>query len=352
MFTRASYGIGRRSEASVGVLFLTATLLACASGAAASDTAAGPSKHGPDLSANSDFKGLCVVFATGYQKDSTTGRLKPTFGDNTGTCDGTRKPFVLSVTHESPKNNHIGAANYRSDIDSYMADFDYAQDVGKWIKLGVSDTDGTPVVGLALDTVNFRKTNVTGWPLQYGHLFVGFGDSSFGGTVADSVNVEFDVRIRAAEIRKDLYAGYSGQRVIVGVEASWGEAPPRENSVHFMEIDLVQAAGYTESYGDPARPLCKDATYDRCYYDPQGRYSEGREVRFSNELHLPPPPLNSDGWVHVKIPLSEIVRRLHWVSPPKDWSAAKLTGLYFAIESEGATRTFVEIRRYRSYAEH
>jgi hypothetical protein len=349
------------SESRLGVLFVAATLLVSASGTAGSEPTTGldneasqginPNDHQRDLTANSDFRDLCVVFATGYSKDSSSGSLRPTFGHNTGTCGGKRKPFVLSVTHESPQNNHIGAANYRSDIGSYMADFDYAQDLGHWITLTLSAPDSTPVVLLGLDTVSFKKTNVTGWPLQYGHLFLGFGDSSFDGTVANPAYVEFDIRIRREEVRKDLYAGYSGQRVVVGVEASWKEAAPRINTVHFMEIDLVQADGYTESYGDPERPLCKDATYDRCYYDPQGRYSEGREVRLSQELRVPSPPAKSDDWTHVKIPLSAIFRSLHWVSPPTDWSTAKLTGLYFAIESEGATRTLVELRRYRSYVE-
>lgn len=349
MNTRLTFTIRPRPDVRVSVLILAATLFACASGATASNNAG---SHDRDLTANSEFNGLCVVFATGYRKDPTSGRQKPTFGRDTGTCNGKRKPFVLSVTHESPKNNHIGAANYANDIDSYMADFDYGQDVGQWIKFDVHDADSSPTVTLGLDTVDYKKINVTGWPLQYGHLFLGFGDSSFSGTVADSVSVEFDVRIQTALIKSALYKGYSGQRIIVGVEALWPEAPPRANSVHFMEVDLVQADGYTESYGDPARPLCNDAAYDRCYYDPQGRYSEGREVRLSKVLHVPPPALNGEQWVHVTIPLSQIIRGLHWVSPPKDWSAAKLTGLYFAIESEGATQTLVQFRRYRSYAAH
>lgn len=348
MDAKSASTMNRRSEASLSVL-LFAALVAGATGAAATDNASGQERS---VTANSDFNGLCVKFATGYQEDSATKRLKPTFGHDTGTCDGKRKPFVLSVTHESPKNNHIGAANYRRNIDSYMADFDYAQDVGKWIKLDLQNVDGTPVVTLGLDTVDVKKADVTGWQLQYGHMFLGFGDSSFGGTVGDSVTVEFDVRIPTYEIKKALYKGYSGQRVIVGVVGLWSEAAPRTNSVHFLEIDLVQADGYSESYGDPARPLCNDIAYDRCYYDPQGSYSEGREVRLSKILHVPSPALNSSSWVHVKLPLSQIIRDLHWVSSPKDWSAAKLTGLYFAIESEGATRTLVEFRRYRSYAEN
>ena len=335
-------------EQRLGGLIVAATLLATVSSSVVAEEPATRNEH--DLTANSDFRDMCVLFATGYSKDASSGKLRPTFGHDTGTCDGKRKAFVVSVTHESPKNNHIGAANYRPEIADYMADFDYAQDLGHWFTFALNAEDGAPVAVLGLDTVNFKKTNVTGWPLQYGHLFVGFNDSSFGGTLGSTSYVEFDIRIRTDEVRKDLYPGYSGQRVLMGVGASWPEAAPRKNTTHFLEIDLIQADGYTESYGEPQRPLCKDAVYDRCFYDPQGVWAEGRELRLSRELHVPPPPVNSDHWMHVKIPLTAIVRKLSWVSPPADWSTAKWTGLYFAIESEGATRTLVELRRYRNYA--
>ncbi|MGC2414660.1 MAG: hypothetical protein WA459_18440 [Stellaceae bacterium] len=266
----------------------------------------------------------------------------PTFGRHQGDCSGKRAPLVVSVTHENAANSHSGAANYDPNNASYMADFDYDADFGRWLKLDLIGTP--PALAMSLDTVNFKKVNVTGWPLRYGHLFFGLNDGTVSTALDKPVSVEFDIRIPVADVRPGLYAGYSGRRVMLGALADWVEAAPRANRSHYFEIDLVQSNGYSQSYGDPIRPLCNDAAYDRCFYAPNGEHAEGREVRY--QLQPYGEPLSGDGWMHIRIPIADAIRALHWVSPPAAWSAATLKGLYLAIESEGATQTSIEIKNY------
>src|SRR5262249_14681580 len=140
--------------------------------------------------------------------------------------------------------------------------------------------------------------------------------------------------------------GYSGARVMVGTRIIWAEATPRTNRSHFTEINLLELPGYSASYGDPDRPLCRDLHYDRCFYDPEGQHAEGREFRAVQQLF----PAAANEWVHVQIPLSHVIRKLGWVSPPREWHRATLVGLYFGIESTGASRTETRFRNYQVYA--
>jgi hypothetical protein len=142
---------------------------------------------------------------------------------------------------------------------------------------------------------------------------------------------------------------YSGRRILLGALGNWTETPPRTNSAHFLEVDISQTPGYSASYHEPHHPLCRDVQYDRCFYS-DGRYAEGREVSLQTVLNGPTLADSSDQWYHVEIRLSELFRRLRWVSAPMSWSAAHLQAIYFAIESTGATSTDVEIKGY--HVEH
>jgi hypothetical protein len=327
-------------SSAVGIAFLVASDVPSA--AAQSKMVAGRT----EVTSNFRFENACVAFATGYVRNPGSGKLVPEFRKKIGKCGGGSKPLVFSITQENPQNNHSGSANYDADVVSYMADYDYAVDIGQWVKLNVLHGSSAPVITFALDTINFKKLNVTGWPLQFGHLFAALGDSSIDANLGNPIFVEFDIRIRADEVRSDRYTGYSGRRILLGALGDWEETPPRSNRAHFAEIDFVQSDGYAESYHELSRPGCMDMRYDRCFYDLAGRYSEGREVRFGPAFGTALPPPESGNWTHVRIPLSAFIKKLHWVSPPQSWSAARVIGLYIAIESEGATRTSIEIRNY------
>jgi len=303
-------------------------------------------KERMDITAYGNLEAICMAFATGYAQQRDGSRLLPVFGRHQGHCADKRGPLVVSVTHENIRNNHNDSANYEPNIVSYMADFLYDADFGRWLAVAVSGT----TLSMSLDTVNFNTVNVTGWPLRYGHLFLGVNDLSVKETLENDIYVEFDIRVRAAEVRPELYNGYSGRRVLLGTFVTWAEEVPRTNRSHFAEIDFIQSDGYTESYGEPVRPFCKDIAYDHCFYDPDGKFAEGREVRFHTHFHEPALQPNNQSWSHIQIPLSETIRRLHWVSPPSDWSAATIEGVYLGIESEGATRTLIEFRNYHVYS--
>jgi hypothetical protein len=299
-----------------------------------------------------NFEKLCTAFVTGYVSRPETGSLRgPVLGRFAGDCSGARRPVVLSVTHENTRNSHLDAANYDKNITSYMNDLDLDSDIGRWVDIGTGkDRPGS--ISVLVDTINFKKINVTGWPIQYGHMFAAFNDRLLPGATLDKeIIVEFDVRIRKSEFRPQEYRGYSGSRVIVGAVGNWIEPNPRTNKTHFFETDLIQSEGYSKSYGDRDYALCKDIVYDRCFYSQEGKYAEGREVRYNSFFGEPPVSGNTEDWTHVRIPLSRAVRRLRWVAPPSLWNEAMISGVYVGIESQGASLTALEVKNYNVYAE-
>jgi hypothetical protein len=308
--------------------------------------------HRTPITSYSNFADdACTAFVVGYTESSSAPKvLSPTLGHYHGQCNEEHKPILFSVTHENEQNSHRGAANFDPRISAYMADLDYNADLGNWVDFGFGATDGRRVLSIRLDTLNYRKVNVTGWPLQFGHLFASFSDRTVDASLDKGVFVEFDLRVRALE-GSPSDGLYSGQRVMVGTVGKWTEAPPRTNKSHFFEVDLFQSDGYSASYKEPQAKLCNDVHYDRCFYSVDGTYAEGREIRYQTQSDASRIRLNTIEWTHIRIPLSDAIRKLRWVSGPGTWSDGRLSGLYVGIESTGATRTWIEIRNYRVYIE-
>ena len=306
--------------------------------------------RGASMTAYPDFKNVCSAFVVGYRNVDGL-RLFPKLGNFAGDCQNDSQPIVFGVTQENSRNNHTGSANFDPNIVAYMGDLDVATDVGRWIGAAFEHDSGGAVLTLSLDTVNYRQTNVTGWPLQFGHLFLGANDRSVKGTLDLDIAIDADLRIGKDLVRPALYpGGYSGHRAMIGARLDWSEDAPRTNKVHYLEIDLTQSPGYAASYHEPRHPLCQDARYDRCFYSEDGRYAEGREVNYGTFLSNEAIPVNASRWTHIHIPLSRIYRKLGWVSPPKSWSAGTLSGLYVGLESEGAAQEAIELRNYRVYS--
>lgn len=302
------------------------------------------------MTAYPNFKNVCSAFVVGYRNVGGP-QLFPKLGNFAGACREDSQPIVFSVTQENGGNNHAGSANFDPNIVAYMGDVNVAKDLDRWIGAAFRQDAGGEVLALSLDTINYRQINVTGWPLQFGHLFLGANDRSVKGTLDAEIAVDADLRIIKELVRPDLYPGtYSGHRVLIGVRMDWTEESPRTNKVHYLEVDLAQSAGYAASYGDPRRPLCRDARYDRCFYSDDGRHAEGREIDYATFLNNETVPVNANRWIHVHIPLSQIYRKVGWVSPPKSWRAAALGGLYIGLESEGAAQEAIEVRNYRIYS--
>jgi hypothetical protein len=292
-----------------------------------------------------NLRQACVAFVTGYRQPATGNKLVPTLGSFRGECADRKKPFVVGVTQENARNNHNGSANYNPNISSYMSDFD-PDDIGSWLDLELFNSDTPPRVLLRLDTATFQKINVTGWPLQYGHMFLGLSDPTVLAPLDSDVTIEFELKIHDGGVSKTPSSvSYNGRRVLVGASGNWPESAPRTNSTHYLEINVDQTTGFSDSYSEPRYPLCQDITYDRCFYG-DGQFPEGREISYQSILNGA--PLTED-WTHIKIDLARTFRRLRWVSPPTDWSVAKLNGLYIGIEATGATNTTVELRNYNVY---
>jgi hypothetical protein len=302
-----------------------------------------------ELTAYPDFENACVGVINGYAHRPDTGSpAKPKLGHYIGNCIDNRSPLVLGVTQENPRNNHDGAANNARDMSSYVADFDYDADFGRWLNLELLSDESGPILSMELNDLDFNTTNITGWPLQFGHMFMGVTDSSVATAVDKPVYVEFDVRVKTRPTPSRSKAGYSGRRVVLGALVKWQEQAPRSNISHFLEVDILQSRGYSESYREPDRPLCHDAPYDRCFYS-TGSYAEGREVGYQRMLGGRGVIDNDEHWTHIRIPLADLIYRLRWVAPPSGWDEARLSALYFGIESQGAVRTRAEFRRYHVY---
>jgi hypothetical protein len=337
-----------RRDIGMTALLLMLVGVVMAIGQLRDQTAAAVVESRKDLTVHTNFLNTCIAAVTGYAPEASDyTRVTPTLGHFEGGCADKSSPLIASVTHENAQNNHGGAANTKPNIGGYVGDFDYDADFGKWLTVSLNREGTEPVLSMALDTIHFNSINVTGWALRYGHLFLGVNDSSVKSGLNKDLYVEFDILLREAEVRPGLYQGYSGRRVLLGTLTHWSETAPRTNVSHFFETDLIQSERYTESYGEPDRSGCKDTRYDRCFYDPSGKYAEGREVRYQTFMGKSPP--TEGEWTHIVIPLSQAMHRLRWISPPADWAKATLGGIYFGIESEGATRTVIELRGYRVY---
>lgn len=293
---------------------------------------------------------FCISPAIGTEAASAgDGRLYPRWGPEFGIdCDKRTPPLRLGVTHENAQNSHAGAKNDNPNVVAYMADFDFDRDFGRWVRAGVRREDGENVFTLGLDTINYNEVNrKTGWPLRYGHLFVGLNDVTAIFALNSNVKVEFDLRIAKKSVAGVPGLAYSGRRVFFGAVASWDEAPPRTNKSHHFEANLLISHGYSLTYNEKSRPDCHGVGYDRCFYDEKGRYAEGREVSYQRMFHRPDLPSDPSAWTHVSIPIAASYRSLLWASRPQDWAKAKVTGIYFGLESVGATNTEIEIKNYR-----
>jgi hypothetical protein len=268
-----------------------------------------------------------------------------TWGDFS--CPSMPAGFIgFSVTQETPSGDHIGSLNWIGPDHDYMADYTFPTDLGDWLDMGA---DGG-VVSLSEDTANFAAAtnSQTGWPVPYGHTFVGLNDLSIvNASLNNDINVEFDVLVQR-RLAPAKWHDFTGVRVILGGVVNWREPSGRANRDHYFEVDLSQTDGYAASLGDLGLPLCDDAPYDYCFYDPTGQYPEGRYVSYDDYLQNDPVPLGT--WTHIAVPYGAIVKSLGWVDPPADWSKAHIGGLYVAIEGIGTHQTSLQVRNWNPYS--
>ena len=296
------------------------------------------------------FANVCSAYTNGYKVNSTNTGVESLFGLNPGPCSTNGIQALFSISHETLQNNHVGDLNHSvgSFANPHMSDYTYARDFGQWVNASLGALSTPQTLAMSLDTINFESNTPTGRSIKNGHMFFGLNDLTAKGPIDQDVYVEFDIRVRGAELNPALYSGsVSGHRVMLGALTQWPEAG-RSNINHFTEIDLYESAQYT--FNESLNPtFCADAPYDRCFFDPAGKSAEGRNVSYPSLLQHSQLPLNSNTWVHIQVPLSALIRSLGWVSRPTTWSNAQLAGIYIGLESMGASRLWIEVKGYKVY---
>lgn len=290
--------------------------------------------------------GLCHQWTAG--NDSEGKLIK---GPLLGNCLPNQTPYLFSVTHENECNHHFACngypidKNYRENVRSYMSDY-YPNDIGSWLKYSASGDRKTNSIQLALDTINFANfTTPTGRPVSNGYLFYGLADLSLNNVVNlnDDVWIEFDYRIIQSEQTDPIK---SANRLTLGMSLHWNEVN-RENKSHFFEINLYKTPGFHAAHFNPN--LCpKDSTYDHCFYDPNGKWAEGKYV--SSLIGLGIPEHGPDGqWRAVRVNIFKLIKQFQWFHPPHDLSQAFTSGLYIGLEMQGRSHLYVALRNLRFY---
>ena len=304
------------------------------------------------ITAYPGFKNVCDAIVTGNQNVAPPARAYPLWEHFSTRCTQTsrQRPILFSLTQERD-GSHNGAANNIPNAGAYMGDFTYATDFGKWLNYNFNLSTTTPFLGMSFDTVNFRGTTATGWGLTEGNIFYGFNDMSLVQTTIDKdIILEFDLRVRGNEVGAPFFTGYSGHIISVGGLVKWTEGSNRANVDHYFSVTLEQSPNYFASLHRVDQSRCHDTTYNTCWYDESGVWSEGRDIAY-NRYVVPAVSFPQDSWTHVRIPISEMVRSLGWVSPPASWSQAQLNAITWGMESTGATRYWIEVKNYQVYTQ-
>lgn len=318
-----------------------------------SNTCTAPTPAAPVvLTKYPNFTNICERRVVDYQNG--TNILSPAPAG----CAWPNNPFLFSVSHESALNSHWRLApdgskiyddNFVGDSAIYMHDY-RDSDLGVVFRhnfIPLDGVSGANYLGMAVDAINFPGTNVTGRDFRDGYLFMGLNDLSVPvPALSKNIYVTLTFRIRGNDLAP--YQGTaSGHRLILGSKFTWPETG-RTNTAHYMEFNLFKSPGFHATqtqYSCPSDGL----TYDYCFYDssPAGLYAEGKYIPISSVSgYQSLSNITTDTWYTVRIPISSLVKKASWFSPPQSWSSATLDGFYLGIESKGASRLWVELKDY------
>lgn len=290
---------------------------------------------------------LCHQWVTGNDQNGT-----PIWSDPIGNCSNTNLPlFLMSVTHENECNTHLPCKdysydlNYKPNISAYMADY-YPKDIGTWLKYSAKGDQNSSLIELALDTINFGNyLTPSGRPASNGYLFYGLNFLHLNNqvTLNDQVWIEFDYRIRNSELGNSQKAGH---RMMVGASLDWTETN-RSNRSHFFEINLFKTPDFHKDHFN-INSCPKDIPYDFCFYDPNGKWAEGKYVSsglaLGSETHSA-----DDQWRNVRINIFDLIKKVTWFHFPSDWNQAKTSGFYIGLESKDKSHLYVSLRNLRIY---
>lgn len=277
----------------------------------------------------------------------------PTWGGLRGQCEQEANALLFSVTHENECNTHMACRgypkdlNYRDNILAYMADYNPGH-IGTWLNYSAAGNQSDNQIELAIDTVSYGNIiNVTGRPVSNGYLFFGFSELGLNNLVdlGDELIVDFEYRINMSgldSMRK------SGTRMMLGTSLRWDE-PNRSNKSHFFEINLFKTEGYHSLHFDPNQ-CTKDRPYDHCFYDPKGRWAEGKYVSTQTALYFPAPIFADNTWRRVQVDVLKQIRSYQWRHAPANWSNGRLDGIYVGIESRDRSHLYASVRNFRTSA--
>ncbi|NUN04803.1 MAG: thrombospondin type-1 domain-containing protein [Bdellovibrio sp.] len=297
-------------------------------------------------SSNADDRSqLCHRWVNGNDQNGV-----PTWGPPIGNCDNKSLPLLFSVTHENECNTHMPCKgysydlNYKDNILAYMADYD-PKDIGQWIKYSAVGNSTANQIEFALDTINYANNkSPTGRPVSNGYIFFGMANLEFNGKVNlnEELWVEFEYNVAASETGDPIKAG---NRLMLAAALNWDE-PGRANKAHYFEVNLYKTKDYHKAHFD-INQCTKDANYDHCYYDSNGKWAEGKYISAAMAFGEPGPTVPDGQWRKVRIDLFKLAKKFQWFHPPSDWSQAKTDGLYIGLESKDLSRIYAKIRNLR-----
>ncbi len=288
---------------------------------------------------------LCHRWVDGNDKNGV-----PTWAPLRGECKSASDSILFSVTHENECNTHMACKgypndiNYRDNILAYMADYN-SKDIGSWLKYSALGDKTNNLIQMSIDTINYANLiNKTGRPVSDGYMFFGFQELGYNSlaNLSDELIIEFDYKVHLSELGS---ANKSGNRLMLGAALSWDE-PARSNKAHYFEINLFKTQGYHDAHFDPNQ-CTKDASYDHCYYDPNGKWAEGKYVSAANALGISAPAGGENQWHRVQVDLFKLAKGYDWHHEPKDWKLGRIDGIYLGIETRDKSHIWTSLRNFK-----
>ncbi len=134
----------------------------------------------------------------------------------------------------------------------------------------------------------------------------------------------------------------SGNSLMLGAALIW-EEPGRANTSHYFEINLFKSPQYHAQHFDPNQ-CAKDAQYDHCYYDSNGKWAEGKYISTNLAFGFASPTTADGQWRRVQVDLVKLVRSFDWHHEPSDWRKARFDGIYMGVEGKGKSLIYASVR--------
>ncbi len=197
-----------------------------------------------------------------------------------------------------------------------------------------------------------------GRPLRNGFTGAFLNDNpTFNGgrvfNLSEELYFEVDVKLNSVQ-----FQGAAEARVLFGAVATWSGRP------HYVEVNLMRTEGFDRCKPDSWFPTNQAADYGVSTCDsvngPYDHRHHGNpnlghpELVYLNGQKLPGAPqaelVPGGGWVHFRIPISQIYRQYNWFDAPGvAWSEVKDLSFYFGVEVKDLSTVSMEFENYKVY---